>query len=390
MLPILCSQVASQKTRVLGPQGGTWFPTFSYGYPSSQPTTPPTFPPPPIQSLSAAILPGSTTTAAGPVEKARIKELEKEITRLKQSVSALKNANARDKKKLSSRNKKYCSKYHMFEQNDPLVTRDAPAEIIAVACAFWEATKGLSKGVANGHCWTGKNRRKEIMIEFVKTAWDGSLYADLKKEFYEANKFPPLKIAHVMDENVNINYTSLDLFRSMEGNIKKGHQGTLCSSSKIKAIHKKISDEADNVLGAHFPERYKGCVWTCNPQKFCDAYFEDFYLSTRTQATKDNPWICSFTGDGLRCGVFQGAFAAGMKNTDPRLPSQQATGKTSNQSKHEYLIHTAAFLEEKETLDMIYPLLDEIKRIEDTGTYFLVRFWLVCGKIPKIAILHAT
>ena len=79
-----------------------------------------------------------------------------------------------------------------------------------------------------------------------------------------------------------------------------------------------------------------------------------------------------------------------MKNTYPRLPSQQATGKTSNQTKHEYLIHTAAFLEEKETLDMIYPLLDEIKRIEDTGTYFLVRFWLVCGKVPKIAILHAT
>jgi hypothetical protein len=310
------------------------------------------------------------TTVAGPVAKARIEELEKEVTRLKQSVSALKNASAKAKEKApSDKKRKYDLKYQMFEQNDPLITRDAPAEVIAVACAFWEATTGLSEPGANGQRRTGKNRRKEIMMELVKAAWDGSLHDELKKEFYEANKFPPLKIAHEMDANVNINYTSLDLFRNMEGNIKKGQHGTLCGSSKIKAIHKNISDEADSVLGGHFPAEHKGAVWTCDPKKFCDAYFEDFYLSTKIEATADDPWICSFTGDGLRCGVNQGAFAAGMKNTDPRLPSQQATGGTSNQSKHEYLIHTAAFLEEKETLDMIYPLLDEIKRIEDTGTY---------------------
>jgi hypothetical protein len=101
----------------------------------------------------------------------------------------------------------------MFEQNDPLVTRDAPAEVIAVACSFWEATAGLSKPDVNGHCRTGKNRRKEIMIELVKTAWGGSLYAELKKEIYEANNPPPLKIPHDMDANVNINCTSMDVER---------------------------------------------------------------------------------------------------------------------------------------------------------------------------------
>jgi hypothetical protein len=314
---------------------------------------------------SAAVQSNDTAAKELALAKKEIANLKREITNLKVSNTKLRSGK---KEREVVQKAKRDRKRKMGRTANPIVCESDPPLLQAVGEAFWEATVGLSVtgDGGRGQVKTGKHERQQVLMDFVKAAWDGEVWAKLKKECYAATRFPKLKIAHEMDANVNVNYTIVDTFRQMEANIKANKQGIICGSTSIKSIHRKISDKADELLGGHFPSKYGGTVWTCDAQKFCNEYFTAHCLDAGITGTKEKPLIFSVTGDGLVAG-WASIFAAGVKKVDPRLASQQATGGTSNQSKHEYTLHTVAFLDEKSSLELVYPLMDELKRIQDEG-----------------------
>jgi hypothetical protein len=135
----------------------------------------------------------------------------------------------------------------------------------------------------------------------------------IKKSALDELRFSKVKIAHTLDMNVNINYTAVDIFRGMQANIQAYDRGIICGSSSVKRVHQEVYEPSIDVLGCTFPAKHNGAVWTTDPKIALQNYFKDFYLSTNIEAGKDKPWVVTATGDGLRCGPFEGCFAAGVK-----------------------------------------------------------------------------
>ena len=231
--------------------------------------------------------------------------LRKELTRLKNFKLKHEKAKKLKEKQMASMRKSKSSSDHTFvdDSMDP-AAREA-------AKGFWIYTVKPSAGKNKGS-GTSWKQRQAVLIELVRRAYGGEVWDQIKKLVREDLKFNKLKIAHTMDMNVNVNYTILDTFRGMETGLKPSGRGIICSSSTVKRIHAEVYKPVVDILGCSFPEEYSGSVWTCDASKALLAYFKDFYLSSGIHAPASDPWIVTFTGDGLRVG-FAGCFAAGMK-----------------------------------------------------------------------------
>jgi hypothetical protein len=67
--------------------------------------------------------------------------------------------------------------------------------------------------------------------------------------------------------------------------------------------------------------------------------------------TKDKPCILTLSGDVARVSIRGNAITmCGPKIADPQLPCQQATGKTSNRSRHLYTQAIAGYVDETSTV----------------------------------------
>jgi hypothetical protein len=79
--------------------------------------------------------------------------------------------------------------------------------------------------------------------------------------------------------------------------------------------------------------------------------YETYYKLHSTVATRDCPWCVCVTGDEARVNFRgKGITMCGVKQSDPRLPSQFATGKTMNQSRNLYSPAIAGYTNEKSNL----------------------------------------
>lgn len=238
-------------------------------------------------------------------EEEELIALRKEVKRLRNSKAKHEKAGKLKEKQLASMRKSKSSSDHTFvdDSMDP-AAREA-------AKGFWIYTVKPSAGKNKGS-GTSWKQRQAVLIELVRKSYGGEVWNQIKKIVREDLKFNKLKIAHTMDMNVNVNYTILDTFRGMETGLKPSGRGIICSSSTVKRIHAEVYKPVVEILGCSFPEEYSGSVWTCNAPLALLAYFKDFYLSSGIHAPASDPWIVTFTGDGLRVG-FAGCFAAGMK-----------------------------------------------------------------------------
>ena len=163
--------------------------------------------------------------------ESELKQCKEDRRKLRIQVTALKKVKS-DTPDLS--NVKKTRKYQMFSGEDPFMDREHPDGIIMAALGFWEATVGISGEGGEKTKVCGRRTRQQLLTNMFKLAWDGKLYKCLYKNIYDKIKFPVLKIANSMDENVNINYTIIDLFRKMEANIKPYQKGILPGKSKLR------------------------------------------------------------------------------------------------------------------------------------------------------------
>jgi hypothetical protein len=98
-------------------------------------------------------------------------------------------------------------------------------------------------------------------------------------------------------------------------------------------------------------------------------------------ATKDDPWRVPVTGDGTRVSYRGKSITmCGVKQGDARLPSQYATGKTMNQSRHMYIPSMAGYTDETRIMPYFEEFLSVFRDIEDRG------FCLVDNKEHKVHI----
>ena len=80
-----------------------------------------------------------------------------------------------------------------------------------------------------------------------------------------------------------------------------------------------------------------------------------------------SPSLCVYVCVCMCVYVFMCACTTSTAQVDRRLASQQATGGTINQSKHEYTIFVVGFIDEKESAPYVDPFFTELLRIERTG-----------------------
>ncbi len=96
----------------------------------------------------------------------------------------------------------------------------------------------------------------------------------------------------------------------------------------------RVYNEAQSIGFASFPSEQKGNVWCRgdedgNFKNGVNRYiYETYYKLHSTGATKERRWTVCVTGDLARVNFRgKGITMCGVKQSDPRLPSQFATGK---------------------------------------------------------------
>ena len=112
-----------------------------------------------------------------------------------------------------------------------------PTWLQQAAFGFWDATHKETKGKGHG---TGVTDRQNKLKQMVEKLWGGEVKKTLAKDAKTDLAFSPLKIAHTFDMNVNLNYTSVDIVRSMEPGINRHQRGIICGSSTVQRIHDQI------------------------------------------------------------------------------------------------------------------------------------------------------
>ena len=172
---------------------GLWTP--SYHSPPLSPSVlcaPLAFKPTQEPAPSAAVQTNDTAAKELALAKKEIANLKREITNLKVSNTKLRSGK---KEREVVQKAKRDRKRKMGRTANPIVCESDPPLLQAVGEAFWEATVGLSvTGDGDrGQVKTGKHERQNVLIDFVKAAWGGEVWAKLKKECYAAK---PSKIAH--------------------------------------------------------------------------------------------------------------------------------------------------------------------------------------------------
>ena len=134
---------------------------------------------------------------------------------------------------------------------------------------------------------------------------------------------------------------------------KKYDRGILCSDTMLRWTQKKVLKLAESLGFSSFPCGEEGKIWCWGNEEgdFVTAvnrYVYEVYVKERCPlVTQKAPWIVPLTGDLARVSSRGKAITmCGPKISDPRMACQQATGKTSNQSRNMYTPAVAGFVDE--------------------------------------------
>jgi hypothetical protein len=135
-----------------------------------------------------------------------------------------------------------------------------------------------------------------------------------------------------------------------------------------------VLDLAESVGLSCFPTAEEGNVWCWGDDKGefvtgVNRYVYEIYVKARSLlVTKDKPWVLPLTGDLARVSTRGKAITiCGPKQADPRLPCQQATGKTSNQSRNLYTPAVAGYVDEAQLMKYFDRMVECFREIQDRG-----------------------
>jgi hypothetical protein len=175
----------------------------------------------------------------------------------------------------------------------------------------------------------------------------------LEAEFILKKRYCALSIAKTSDLESKFNVRVASDLAQCDPSRKKYERSILPSGATCCRIMQRVFNEAENIGFASFPSEQNGNVWCWGDEagRFTNGVnryiYETYYKLHSTVATRDSPWCVCVTGDEARVNFRgKGITMCGVKQSDPRLPSQFATGKTMNQSRNLYSPAVAGYTDE--------------------------------------------
>ena len=196
----------------------------------------------------------------------------------------------------------------------------------------------------------------------------------LEKQFYERAKFNVVEICRKCDVESQFNAGALQSMSNCQTGKKKYDRGLLCSDSTLRRMQKKVHGLAERLGFSSLPIEEKGNVWCWGDAQgnFVTAvnrYVYEIYVKARCpQVTKEDPWMIPITGDLARVNFRGKAITmGGPKRADPRLPCQQKTMKTSNQSREMYTPAVAGYVDEGHIMPYFKAMVAAFDEIAERG-----------------------
>ena len=212
-------------------------------------------------------------------------------------------------------------------------------------------------------------------------------------------RFCAVSIAKTSDLESKFNVKVASDLSQCDPNRKKYERTMLLSDMTCRRIMQRVYNEAQNIGFASFPSEQKGNVWcwgdddgsfTTGVNRYI---YETYYKLHSSVATKECPWTVCVTGDQARVNFRgKGITMCGVKQSDPRLPSQIATGKTMNQSRNLYSPAVAGYTDEKSMMPYFEQLVAAFVDIEKKGFCTVdgadYPIFIRCLVVADMAFLH--
>jgi hypothetical protein len=307
-----------------------------------------------IEGLKASLITGSDAYD-GMVAK---------VAYLEQKIQEAKIEKANDKVMKKQAERGVCRHFGWSKSTaDPLLFR--------AAVGFWGA---CSTSVNEVGSRTSMTIRKDILLELVCVGFKGKLLNELEEAIKKRTRFDRIELARRCDVNCQFNATAVGAVSQCQEGIKKYERGILCSDTTLRRTQKRVLNLAKRLGFSSFPTEEEGKVWCWGNEHgdFLTAvnrYVYEVYVKARSAlVTKEKPWLVALSGDLVRVTTRGTSMTiCGPKLVDPRLPCQQATGKTSNQSRCLYTPAVAGYVDEAHLMKYFDRLVDCFREIQEQG-----------------------
>ena len=307
-----------------------------------------------IEGLKASLITGSDAYD-GMVAK---------VAYLEQKIQEAKIEKANDKVMKKQAERGVCRHFGWSKSTaDPL--------LFSAAVGFWGA---CSTSVNEVGSRTSMTIRKDILLELVCVGFKGKLLNELEEAIKKRTRFDRIELARRCDVNCQFNATAVGAVSQCQAGIKKYERGILCSDTTLRRTQKRVLNLAKRLGFSSFPTEEEGKVWCWGNEHgdFLTAvnrYVFEVYVKARSAlVTKEKPWLVALSGDLVRVTTRGTSMTiCGPKLVDPRLPCQQATGKTSNQSRCLYTPAVAGYVDEAHLMKYFDRLVDCFREIQEQG-----------------------
>jgi hypothetical protein len=243
--------------------------------------------------------------------------------------------------------------------------------LYGAAIGFWSGCTPLN---FEGEERIGLKTRSDIWLKLTSICFKGKLIADLERLLKERRRFDVVELARKSDVNCQFNATAVGAVSACEVGKKKYDRGFLCSDTTLRRTQKRVLNLAKSLGFSSFPTEEEGKVWCWGDEhgEFVTAvnrYVYEVYVKARCPlVTKYKPWLLPLSGDLVRVACRGKSMTiCGPKLADPRLPCQQATGKTSNQSRSLYTPAVAGYVDEAHLMKYFDRMVACFREIESRG-----------------------
>ena len=244
-------------------------------------------------------------------------------------------------------------------------------ELFRAAVGFWEGCTPAVNEVQKRTSW---KIRKDMLLQLCCVGFKGQVLNELEEAMIKRTRFDVIELARKSDVNCQFNATAVGAVSQCQEGIKKYERGILCSDTTLRRTHKRVLILAKSLGFSTFPTVEEGKVWCWGDEhgEFVSAvnrYVYEVYVKARSAlVTRDKPWLVALSGDLVRVTTRGKSMTiCGPKLVDPRLPCQQATGKTSNQSRNLYTPAVAGYVDEAHLMKYFDRMVDCFRVIQEQG-----------------------
>jgi hypothetical protein len=233
---------------------------------------------------------------------------------------------------------------------------------------------GCTTVIEEGEGRIGNLTRKDIWLQLTCLGFKGKAVAELKKALMNRRRFNVIELARKSDVHSQFNPTAVGAVSKCEMGKKKYERGMLCSDTTLRRTQKRVLKLARHLGFSSFPTEEDGKVWCWGDEhgEFVTAvnrYVYEVYVKARSPlVTKEKPWLVPLSGDLVRVNSRGNSITmCGPKIADARLPCQQATAKTSNQSRNLYTPAVAGYVDEAHVMKYFDRMVNCFRDIEARG-----------------------